>query len=61
MFEKPQMAHNEIFNIVLIVLGILAFVIFYFIFDAEYLLSFIIGFAPIIVGIVNLKEIRKKN
>lgn len=61
MFEKPQMAHNEIFNIVLIVIGILAFVLFYFVFDAGYLLSFIIAFVPIIVGIINLKEIRKKN
>lgn len=31
MCEKPQMAHNEIFNIVLIVIGILAFVLFYFV------------------------------
>ncbi|EGQ1726029.1 hypothetical protein ACVZOT_000446 [Staphylococcus pseudintermedius] len=61
MFEKPQMAQNEIFNIVLIVIGILAFVLFYFVFDAGYLLSFIIAFVPIIVGIINLKEIRKKN
>lgn len=30
-----------------------------FIFDAGYLLSFIIAFLPVLVGIVNLKEIRK--
>ncbi|PCF86326.1 hypothetical protein [Staphylococcus intermedius] len=61
MFEKPQLANNKIFNIVLIFIGILAFVLFYFVFDAGYLLSLIIAFAPTTVGIINLKEIRKQN
>ncbi|EGQ0310112.1 hypothetical protein O0H48_06730 [Staphylococcus pseudintermedius] len=61
MFEKPQLANNKIFNIVLIFIGMLAFVLFYFVFDAGYLLSLNIALAPTIVGIINLKEIRKQN
>ncbi|QHW35929.1 hypothetical protein GZH82_00285 [Staphylococcus ursi] len=56
MFEKPQIANNKIFNIILIVIRILGFVLFYFVFDAGYLLSFIIAFVQVIVGIINLKK-----
>lgn len=59
MFNKPQIADNTFFNIFLIVVGIIAFLVFSFIFDAGYLLSFIIAFLPVLVGIINLKEIRK--
>lgn len=59
MFNKPQIADNTFFNICLIVVGIIAFLVFSFIFDAGYLLSFIIAFLPVLVGIINLKEIRK--
>ncbi|WP_341776014.1 hypothetical protein [Staphylococcus hyicus] len=59
MFNKPQIADNTFFNIFLIIVGIIAFLVFSFIFDAGYLLSFIIAFLPVLVGIINLKEIRK--
>ncbi len=45
----------------LIVIGILSFMFFYFAIGAGYLSSFTIASLPIIVGIANLKEIRNKH
>lgn len=61
MSKKTKLAHNATYNRMLIVIGILSFMFFYFAIGAGYLSSFTIASLPIIVGIANLKEIRNKN
>ncbi|PTK36249.1 hypothetical protein BUZ46_09545 [Staphylococcus hominis] len=58
MFEKPKVVLTPSFNYILLIIGILAFIFFNFILDANLLISLIISLCPITVGIINLNKIK---
>ncbi|MGJ5713233.1 hypothetical protein ACSBRB_08525 [Staphylococcus auricularis] len=58
MFEKPKVAMTPMFNYMLIIVGILAFLLFFFVIDANALISLIMFLVPTLVAIVNLKQIK---
>ncbi|MCE5039204.1 hypothetical protein [Staphylococcus auricularis] len=58
MFEKPKVAMKPIFNYMLIIVGILAFLLFFFVIDVNALISLIMFLVPTIVAVVNLKQIK---
>ncbi len=60
MFEKPKVAMTPMFNYMLIIVGILAFLLFFFIIDVNALISLIMFLVPTIVAIVNLKQIKNR-
>lgn len=58
MFEKTKVAMKPIFNYMLIIVGILAFLLFFFVIDVNALISLIMFLVPTIVAVVNLKQIK---
>ncbi len=58
MFNKPKIVYTPTFNIILIIVGILAFLLFNFIIETNFIISLIMLIVPITIAVVNLKKFR---
>ncbi len=58
MFNKPKIVYTPTFNIILIIVGILAFLLFNFIIETSFIISLIMLIVPITIAVVNLKKFR---
>ncbi|GGG94575.1 hypothetical protein E2558_08535 [Staphylococcus pragensis] len=55
--NKPKIAQKRWFNIMLIFVGFLSFCIFYFVMGTNFLMASLLMWGPVVIGLVNLKEI----
>ncbi|MCI2876186.1 hypothetical protein RJB92_08155 [Staphylococcus hominis] len=61
MHKQSKLKRSLSFNYFLLLIGVLAFGAFYFLLDANFLISYIIAIGPIIIGFTNINKIKSNN
>lgn len=56
MFNRPSVVFTPTFNIILIIVGVLAFLLFNFVIEANIMISLMMFIVPIMVAVANLNE-----
>lgn len=56
MFNRPSVVFTPTFNIILIIVGVLAFLLFNFVIEANSMISLMMFMVPIMVAVANLNE-----
>ncbi|MGV3244971.1 hypothetical protein [Staphylococcus sp. 11261D007BR] len=56
MFNRPSVVFTPTFNIILIIVGVLAFLLFNFVIEANFMISLMMFIVPIMVAVANLNE-----
>lgn len=56
MFNRPSVVFTPTFNIILIIVGVLAFLLFNFVIEANIVISLMMFIVPVMIAVVNLNK-----